>query len=192
MLSQFTDEVAGLRLVPMTTPRIEPGGLRELGLFNWVFSRGASKVQGVDDAHIFSTLGRSKGLFRGWLYYSARMMPFGKLSRKDTEMIIIRVAHLRSCDYEMDHHRKLGKRAGIDEATFSRIIEGPDAGWGDRERSMLLAVDEMVQSRDISDTTWASVARHLDEAQLISFVLLISQYDSLATTLGVLRVQRDG
>ncbi|MFT4200568.1 carboxymuconolactone decarboxylase family protein [Gordonia sp. (in: high G+C Gram-positive bacteria)] len=175
----------------MTTPRIEPGGLRQLGLFNWAFSRAASKTQGVQDAHIFSTLGQSKGLFRGWLYYSARMMPFGKLSRKDTEMIIIRVAHLRSCDYEMDHHRKLGKRAGIDEAMIGRIIEGPDAGWGDRERSMLLAVDEMVGSRDISDQTWAALARHLDNAELISFVLLISQYDSLATTLGVLRVQRD-
>ena len=54
------------------------------------------------------------------------MMPFGKLSRKDTEMIIIRVAHLRSCDYEMDHHRKLGKRAGLDNAAIGRIIEGPD------------------------------------------------------------------
>lgn len=175
----------------MSTPRIEPGGLRELGLFNWVFARGASKVQGVDDAHIFSTLGRSKGLFRGWLYYSSRMMPFGKLSRKDTEMIIIRVAHLRSCDYEMDHHRKLGKRAGIDESTMGRILEGPDAGWGDRERSLLLAVDEMVQDRDISDPTWAGLARHLDEPKQISLVLLVSQYDSLATTLGVLRVQRD-
>ncbi len=193
MLSRVgvTDNGKPLPLIPMSTPRIEPGGLRELGLFNWVFARGASLAQGVDDAHIFSTLGRSKGLFRGWLYYSARMMPFGKLSRKDTEMIIIRVAHLRSCDYEMDHHRKLGKRAGIDEKMMGRIIEGPDAGWGDRERTLLLAVDELVQSRDITDTTWAGVARHLDEPRQISFVLLVSQYDSLATTLGVLRVQRD-
>ena len=94
-------------------------------------------------------------------------MPFGKLSRKDTEMIIIRVAHLRSCDYEMDHHRKLGKRAGLDNAAIGRIIEGPDAGWGDRERSLLLAVDEIVGSHDVTDETWAGLTRHLDEPEQI-------------------------
>lgn len=175
----------------MTTPRIEPGGLRELGPINWAVTRVLSTAQGVSDAHVFSTLGRSKGLFRGWLYYSARMMPFGKLSRKDTEMIIIRVAHLRSCDYEMDHHRKLGKRAGLDNAAIGRIIEGPDAGWGDRERSLLLAVDEIVGSHDVTDETWAGLTRHLDEPEQISFVQLVANYDALATTLGVLRVQRD-
>ena len=80
----------------MTTPRIEPGGLRELGPINWAVTRVLSTAQGVPDAHVFSTLGRSKGLFRGWLYYSARMMPFGKLSRKDTETLVINPNKLKN------------------------------------------------------------------------------------------------
>ncbi|GAB17528.1 hypothetical protein GOEFS_035_00600 [Gordonia effusa NBRC 100432] len=175
----------------MSTPRITPGGLRELGPFNWTFARGASLVTGVDDAHIFSTLGQAKGLFRGWLYYSARMMPFGKLSRKDTEMIIIRVAHLRECEYEMDHHKRLGARAGIKGALYDNVIAGPEAGWGDRERTLLLATDELVKTRDISDGAWEGLRRHLTEPQQIAFVLLVGQYDSLATTLGTLRIERD-
>ena len=178
-------------VAPMSTPRIEPGGFWQLGPFNWAFSQAAARVIGVDDARIFSTLGRSKGLFRGWLYFSSRMMPFGKLSRKDTERIIIRVAHLRGCDYELDHHRRLGKRAGVTDGEFADIIEGPDAGWGDRERSMLLAVDQLVTTHDIDDATWSALARHLDEPRLISFTLLVGQYDSLATTIGTLRIQRD-
>lgn len=175
----------------MSSPRISPGGLRELGLFNWVFARGASLATGVDDAHVFSTLGRARGLFRGWLHYSARMMPFGKLSRKDTEMLIIRVAHLRGCDYELDHHRRLGARVGIRGTVFDDVIAGPDAGWGDRERSLLRAADELVTTRDISDDAWAGLRLHLTDEQQIAFVLLVTQYDSLATTLGTLRVQRD-
>lgn len=175
----------------MSSPRISPGGFRELGPFNWVFARGAALATGVDDAHIFSTLGRAKGLFRGWLHYSARMMPFGKLSRKDSEMIIIRVAHLRQCDYEMDHHKRLGARAGLTGTVYDDIITGPDAGWGDRERTLLLATDELVQTHDISDDAWAALQRHLTDEQLIAFVLLVNQYDSLATTLGTLRVERD-
>lgn len=56
---------------------------------------------------------------------------------------------------------------------------------------MLCAVDELIDDEDISDTTWTSLRRHLDERRVIAFILLALQYDSLATTLHTLRVQRD-
>lgn len=175
----------------MNTPRVAPGTLRELGPVNWLVVRAMGLATGTDDPHIFATLGRSRGLFRGWLHYSSRMMPFGELSRKETEMIIIRVAHLRSCDYELDHHRRLGARAGITAEAFEQILEGPDAGWGDRERTLLSAVDELVAERDLSDQTWQALRQHLDERRAVAFVLLVEQYDGLATTITALRVQRD-
>ncbi|WOC12750.1 carboxymuconolactone decarboxylase family protein [Gordonia sp. MP11Mi] len=175
----------------MSTPRVSPGTFGDLGPINWLVVRAMSVATGTDNAHIFATLGRSKGLFRGWLHFSSRMMPFGELSRRETEMIIIRVAHQRGCDYELDHHRRLGAKAGIDNTAFDDIIEGPDAEWGDRERTLLLAVDELVADRDLTDPTWAALRRHLTERQAIAFLLLVGQYDSLATTIGVLRVQRD-
>lgn len=175
----------------MSTPRVSPGHLRELGPINWVIVRAMSLATGTDNAHIFATLGRSKGLFRGWLHYSSRMMPFGELSRRETEMIIIRVAHLRGCDYELDHHRRLGAKAGVDDDDFARVLEGPDAGWGDRQAALLRATDELVRDRDISDGTWSALRRHLSERRAIAFVLLVGQYDMLATTISTLRVQRD-
>ncbi|MFT4085649.1 MAG: carboxymuconolactone decarboxylase family protein [Gordonia sp. (in: high G+C Gram-positive bacteria)] len=175
----------------MSTPRVSPGGFRQLGPVNWLIVRVLSKASGTDNAHVFATLGRSKGLFRGWLHFGARLMPLGELSRKETEMIIIRVAHLRGCDYELDHHRRLGAKAGIDGAMYERILEGPDAEWGDRERTLLAAADELVADQDLSDTTWQALRRHLSERKLIAFVLLVGQYDMLATTLGTLRVARD-
>jgi len=150
-----------------------------------------SLATGTVNEHIFATMGRSKGLFLGWLHFSSRLIPFGELSRRETEMIIIRVAHLRGCDYELDHHRRLGAKAGIDGGEYARILQGPDAGWGDRERTLLLAADELVGTRDISDDTWQALRRHLTERKAIAFVLLVGQYDMLATAIGTLRVQRD-
>ena len=40
-------------------------------------------------------------------------MPGGKLPRADTELVILRVAHLTECDYEWDHHERIGRRAGL-------------------------------------------------------------------------------
>ncbi|GAA1481087.1 carboxymuconolactone decarboxylase family protein [Gordonia sinesedis] len=176
---------------PVSNPRIPPGRFADLGPINWVFARGAARAIGVRDAHIFSTLGRTRGLFRGWLHFAARLMPFGALSRKESEMVIIRVAHLRECAYELDHHRRLGRRAGISSDEFERILTGPDAGWGDRERALLRAVDQLVLDKDIDDITWAALRRHLDDRRLIAFVLLVGNYDMLATTIHTLRIQRD-
>jgi alkylhydroperoxidase family enzyme len=175
----------------VTSQRIDPGNLRQLGLFNWVFSKVAARTLGLSDMHLFSTLGRGKGLFRGWLHYSAGMMPFGSLARHDTELVIIRTAHLRNSEYELDHHKRLGKRAGIDEAEFARIRQGPDAGWSGKELALLRAVDELVGTKDLSDLTWKELSAHLDDRRLIEFVMLVGQYDSLATTIGTLRIERD-
>ena len=175
-----------------TKPRIEPGRIRELGPVNWVVWQVLSRATGTDDAHLFSTLGRTGGLFRGWLHYSGRLMPGGRLRRYETELVILRVAHLRHCDYETDHHIRLGKRAGVTPEILERLRIGPDApGWPSKERALLTAVDQLVQTRDLDDTAWSNLALHYDERRLIEIVLLTNQYDALAGTITALRIQTD-
>lgn len=175
-----------------TQPRIAPGRLRELGPVNWVVWQVLSRAAGTEDAHLFSTLGRTGGLFRGWLHFSGRLMPGGKLRRYETELVIIRVAHLRGCEYEMDHHIRLGKRAGVTQPVLDRLREGPAAaGWTDKERALLTAVDQLVGTRDLDDTAWRELAVHYDERRLIEIVLLTNQYEGLASTITALRIQTD-
>lgn len=174
------------------TPRIPPGRFKELGPVNWAVWRVLSTASRTPDAHLFSTLGRTGGLFRGWLHYSAKLMPGGRLPRHESELVIIRVAHLRECRYEMDHHERLGRRAGVTREILERILEGPGApGWSDRHRALLTAVDEMVATKNITDGAWSALAAHYDDRRMIEIVLLITQYDGLATTIGVLRIDRD-
>ncbi|WP_149361715.1 carboxymuconolactone decarboxylase family protein [Lolliginicoccus suaedae] len=176
----------------MTTPRIPSGGLAELGPVNWLFTRLARRAMRVDDVHLFSTLGHARGLFRAWLLFSARLMPFGSLPRYEVEMLILRVAHLRGCAYELDHHERLGRRAGLSPALIARVQEGPAApGWSTRHHALLVAVDQLVGTRDIDDDAWQALTRFLDERELIEIVMLVGQYDSLATTIRALRIPRD-
>lgn len=160
---------------------------------NWAVWQVLSRAAGTPDAHLFSTLGRTKGLFRGWLHYSGRLMPGGRLPRYESELVIIRVAHLRSCEYEMDHHIRLGRRAGVTQEILERLRNGPaDPYWNDKHRALLEAVDQLVTTRDIDDTTWTRLAEHYDERGLIEIVLLVNQYEGLASTITALRIQRDG
>ena len=90
--------------------RIGPGSVRELGPLRWGFARAAGRVTGTEPPAIFTTLGRTKGLFTGWLHFAGRLMPFGSLARRESEMVILAVAHARGCEYEREHHRMLGRR----------------------------------------------------------------------------------
>lgn len=176
----------------MISPRITPGSFRELGPFNWLLCKVLSRAAGARDVHLFSTLGQQRGLFRAWLRFSARMMPGGKLPRHETELVILRVANLRSCQYELDHHVRIGRRFGVTPELAARVALGPDAqGWSERHRSLLAAVDALVRSKDIDDATWATLVQHYDTPQRIELCLLVGQYEMLATAITTLRIARD-
>jgi AhpD family alkylhydroperoxidase len=176
----------------MAGQRIAAGGLAELGVVNWVIWRALSRAAGTPNAHLFSTLGRQRRLFRGWLRFSARLMPGGSISRHETEIVILRVAHLRQCAYEMDHHTRIGKRVGVNDETLQRILEGPSSpGWNDRHRALLTAVDALVRDKDIGDAEWAALDAHYSEPQLIELCMLVGQYEMLATSIRALRIERD-
>ena len=173
--------------------RIAPGGRHDVGLPVWAFAQIAGRVTGTEPPKLFLTLGRHRRLFRGWLRFAGRLMPRGTLPRRDTELVILRVAHLRGCEYEYHHHVRLGRRAGIGAAELERLRGGPGAaGWSARERTLLIAVDELHARGDVSDETWAELSRHLDERGLIELVLLAGHYEMLATAIGTLRIAPDG
>jgi AhpD family alkylhydroperoxidase len=174
------------------SPRIAPGGRAQVGLFAWVFGRLAGRAMGTSPPNLFLTLGRHRKLFRRWLWFAGALMPGGRLPRRETELVILRVAHLRSCDYELEHHVRLGRRAGLGEPDFDRVAEGPGAeGWSPRERAMLTAVDQLHHQRDLDDAVWASLREHLDERESIELCMLAGHYEMLATVIATLRIQTD-
>lgn len=179
-------------MVSQERPRITPGRLRELGPVNWAAWQVLSRASGTADAQLFSTLGRAGRLFRGWLHFSGTLMPGGRLRRHDTELVILRVAHLRDCAYETDHHIRLGRRAGVTPEILERIRAGADApGWTDKHRALLTAVDQLVRTRDIDDAAWEHLSTYYDDRRLIEIVLLVNQYEGLAATITTLRIRRD-
>ena len=178
----------------MTEPARIPssGRVREVGVLGWLYCRLAARNQRVRETHVFTTLAVHKRVFWPWLSLAGVLLGFGKLPKRDTELVILRVGHLRRSQYELQHHRRIAKRRGVDAETQAKIFEGTDAeGLTDRQRALLAATDELIDSRTLSPETWQALSRHLDRKQLIEFVMLAGQYDALAATLDALRVPLD-
>jgi AhpD family alkylhydroperoxidase len=173
-------------------PRIEPGGRAELGPVSWAIAQIAGRVTGGRPPNLFLTLGRHPALFRGWLRFAGRLMPRGKLPRRETELVILRVADVRECRYEHEHHLRLGRRAGLSDAEIARVAGGPAAeGWAPREQAVLDATDELLADGDVADETWSRLSGLLDTRELIELVLLVGHYEMLAKTIKTLRIQPD-
>jgi len=174
------------------TDRVAPGDRRDVGVVTWAIAAASGRVTGTNPPNLFLVLGRHRKLFRGWLRFAGRLMPGGRLARRETEIAIVRVAHLRQCTYELEHHRRLARRAKVSPQDLARVIEGPDVGgWTGRERSILGAVDELHSTQDLSDGSWADLRSHLDEREAIELVLLVGHYEMLATAITALRIPPD-
>jgi alkylhydroperoxidase family enzyme len=173
--------------------RIEPGGFRELGPLGWLIAKIGARGIRRPRFSLFNVLGQHKLLFLAWLPYSGMLLGLlSKLPVKDAEVVILRVGHLRNCEYELQQHRRLAKSRGIGPELQAKIFEGPDAeGLTDRQRTLITATDEFVVTRGVSAETWAALASHLNKAQLIEFCLLAAQYDGLAATITTLNVPLD-
>lgn len=174
------------------TQRIPAGSRRELGFLNWTISRVAARSIRAPRMNLFTTLGQHRLLFLAFLPYSGVLLNWGKLPKQDKELVILRVAHLRGSQYELQQHRRLARSRGVDAALQDKIFQGPAAsGLTDRQHILLRGVDELVTYRDLTDTTYADLSTQLSTQQIIEFCALAVHYDAIAALLSALRVPMD-
>jgi 4-carboxymuconolactone decarboxylase len=175
-----------------SVPRVPPGGRRELGLFGWLFCKLAARIWGVPEIHLFTVLAQHPRLFWTWAPFGGVLLRRGRLPTRDTEVVILRVGHVRKSEYELQQHRRLAAKRGVDADTQAAIFAWPEGDeLSPRLQALLTGVDELLSSRSLSDPTWQRLASYLSPRQLIEFVTLVGQYDALAMTLNTLGVPMD-
>jgi AhpD family alkylhydroperoxidase len=176
--------------------RIPSARFRQLGPINWVAAKLSARVLRAPEMNLVKTLGQRQLLFWLWGLYSGRLL-HGRLPVIDTELVILRVAHLRSCEYELQHHRKMARARGLDGDLQAAIFAWPDVAeearkrLSPRQQALLAATDEFILDRTITEPTWQRLASFLDRPRLIEFCLLASQYDGLAATMSALAIPLD-
>ena len=122
----------------------------------------------------------------GHLLFSTTLTP------RQRELLVLRVAAIRRCEYEWEQHVILARDAGLSADDIARAAEGPDApGWEALDRAMVAAVDELVTDAEITDATWAALSGELDDRQLMDLVFTVGTYDLLAMAFRSFGVELD-
>jgi alkylhydroperoxidase family enzyme len=142
----------------LTTDGNRPKGLNALGTF-------ANHVELTKAFHTFT----------GHLLYGTT------LSLRHRELLILRVATLRACEYEWLQHVVIGEDVGISRDEIEEVRAGQAAD--PFEQSLLRAADELIASARIGDDTWAALSGQFDTQQLMDLVFTVGSYDLLAMAL---------
>jgi alkylhydroperoxidase family enzyme len=171
-------------------PRIAPARPDKLRPLPRIVAEVAARITGTGPANIFTTLGQHPRLFRAWLHYSARLMPFGQLPRRDTELVILRVAWQCRSAYEWHQHVPIALRVGLTPDEVAGVADCASAGgFTQRQRTLLEVCDELLARRALANATWSAVQATLTGSEAIELCLLIGNYQGLASAIGGLAIQ---
>jgi alkylhydroperoxidase family enzyme len=129
-----------------------------------------------------ATVYRHPSLFEKHNQLAIQLVADGALTPRDRELAVLRLAWLLKAPYEWGEHVGISKRlAGFIDEEIEWVMVGSSAPcWNDRDRAIIRAVEELLDTAMISDETWNTLAKHLDERQLLELPILIGQYQGVA------------
>ena len=153
-----------------------------------------SKLRGDDAAvlNVFGTIAHHPTLLREWLKFATYALTKSTLDPRTRELAVLRVGWRCDAPYEWGQHVVVGRAVGLTDEDVARVAEGADApGWTPAEVAALRATDELHDRATITDPTWAALAEHFSEQQILDLVFLVGNYHLVSFALNACRVQRD-
>jgi 4-carboxymuconolactone decarboxylase len=129
-----------------------------------------------------STLMHHPGLAGPFLAFNRVLLFTPALEPRLRELMVLRVAWRTRSAYEWLQHVRLARGCGVTPDEIDAIARGADADapWSPLEAELLAATDELIDGYRIDDRTWARLAEHLDERQLVEVVFVVGTYTCLA------------
>jgi alkylhydroperoxidase family enzyme len=147
-------------------------------------------VAGIGSSNVIRTLVRHPDLLNAWLGLGTKLLFSERLSPRQRELVVLRVAWRTSASYEWGGHAIAAQAAGLTAAEIRAVLDDT-ATWASSEAALLQAVDELCADNCVSDATWTALRATLVDQQLIEVLVLTGFYRMNAGILNSLGVQLD-
>ncbi|MEO8937326.1 MAG: carboxymuconolactone decarboxylase family protein [Burkholderiaceae bacterium] len=113
------------------------------------------------------------------------------LAIRDREIVIDRVCARCGNEYEWGVHvATFAEAAGLTDAEVRHTMSypaDPDA-WATNEAALIAMVDALHETSTVDDTTWAQLAIHYDEAQIVELLMLAGWYHAISFVCNAARI----
>lgn len=140
--------------------------------------------------NVLGTLMKHTGLVGDFLQYWVASKNSAKLSARDQELVILRIAIHYQSDYVWGHHVPVGLEVGLTQEEIDRVVNADITNnWSEYDQALLKATDELILQRQVSDSAWENLSVHLDEYELMDFIHVVTQYIFFSVVNNTFRVE---
>ena len=116
-------------------------------------------------------------LLAPYMAWATSVARHGVLSPRDNALLALRTALRCGSEFEWGVH-VAHRQLTPDEV--ARVAEGPDAGWGPRDRALLRAADELHDRSAVGDGTWDALTGMFPTEALLEIVFVVGHYTMLS------------
>jgi 4-carboxymuconolactone decarboxylase len=100
-----------------------------------------------------------------------------KLTARQRELIVLRVAWRYGSAHQWTHHVLSGRKIGMTDAEFAALKQPePSTVWDGAEQALIDAVDQLCSKGQIEDATWSMLAAVHEQRTLMDILYAIGLF----------------
>lgn len=126
--------------------------------------------------HLVALLGRVEPVSAPWSQFARALVTRGRLPAPERELVILRVAYRRSCNYVLAGHRRIAAHCGLSADRLAQAAGERDPEPATLDAALIRATDELLDGGRISAGQRRELARFLSEDDTIELTMLVGQY----------------
>lgn len=110
--------------------------------------------------------------------------------RRLIELVIFRTAQIVGSDYELNQHKPLMKMCGYSDQQMSEVaVWRRSTFFDDKQRALLGYVEQMANSGNVDDATFADLSRFFTPQQIVEVSYTVGTYYSTGLLTKALKIQ---
>lgn len=140
--------------------------------------------------NVYRVMAHHPDLLRAWAPLREHIVNRTALGPELSEVTILRAGHRLGSSYEWDQHIERARARGLTDARIASIA-GPCHDMAPQDAMIARAVDELMDSHRLSDTSIAAIAGDLGKPAVLDLIATVGFYAVLGHTLNSFDVPLD-
>lgn len=145
---------------------------------------------GVPPLNIFATVAKNPRVLNRMM--SGGLLDRGSISVNARELVILRTCALCKAEYEWGVHASIfGAKAELSmDQIHDTYNDKPNLSlWNTDQQVIIKLVDELFNTRTVSDNCWKELTALFDDDQLIELVMLCGLYHAISFTVNAFAIE---